>query len=442
MLNSEKIEALLVEPREEQVDNPNEEPGLLTWMVADIVAKLLRCWRTFLLVIFAGATISAIIAIVLPVLYTSTAQLMPPDARAFNNGPGLTSPFAESVAEASLGARLLSEKTPSAIAIGIMSSPMSLDDVINRLDLRRVYKVKLYLAARKQLIANTKFTEDNKTGIISISVEDKDKYRARDIAQAYIDELNRLLNSLSTSTARRERIFLEGRLKGIKESLDNTTQELGQFSSQNATLDPMKQGADTMETAGRLQEQLFAAESTLSALKTTYTSDNILVREAQGKVDSLQRELQKMTGSPGRVDGGGESNGAFPSVRELPLLSVKYYDLYREMTMQEALYESLSRQYETAKVQEAEEIPTVKVLTPPDAAEIKSFPHRKLIVLVGIILVASGYVLWLALGSFWKYADELSPIKIFMTTVMGSARQSWPQRATLKDKKEPAHSPE
>ena len=36
------------------------------------------------------------------------------------------------------------------------------------------------------------------------------------MAQAYVEELNRTLAEVSTSSARRERIFLEGRLQAVK----------------------------------------------------------------------------------------------------------------------------------------------------------------------------------------------------------------------------------
>jgi len=438
MPNSDRSNTLPVEPQEELIDIPSEEPGLLTWMAADMTAKVLRGWRTFLLAIFAGAAIFAIIALLLPNSYASTAELMPPNPAVFDTGAGLASAFNERMAAEDLSGDFLSEKTPGAVAIGIMSSPFCLDAVIDRLNLRSVFGAKLYLQARKILLAETKFNEDKDTGIVSITVVDENKYRARDIAQAYVDELNQLLNSLSTSSARRERIFLEGRLEDIKANLDKTTKALGEFSSQNAALDPTKQGADTMEAAGRIKEQLIIAESDLSALKTAYSNDNVRVHEAQGRIDSLQRELKTMTGSTGQINGGSdEQNGALPSVRELPLLGVKYYDLYREMSMQEAAYESLSKEYEAVKVEEAEEIPSVKVLTPPSVAEMKSFPQRKGIVFDGVIVAASLYLLWLALGSFWKHADELSPIKIFANTVMDSARQSWPHRAVMKDAGEP-----
>ena len=64
---------------------------------------------------------------------------------------------------------------------------------------------------------------------------------------------------------------------------------------------------------------------------------------------------------------GQPSDSLYPSIRKLPLLGVTYADLYRQAKIQEVVLETLTKEYEMAKVQEAKEIPTVKVL---DAANI------------------------------------------------------------------------
>ena len=59
--------------------------------------------------------------------------------------------------------------------------------------------------------------DDRKSGIITVSVRDLNPNMACTIAQSYVLELNRVLNDDTTSSARRERIFLEERVKDIKQ---------------------------------------------------------------------------------------------------------------------------------------------------------------------------------------------------------------------------------
>src|SRR2546430_11457055 len=59
----------------------------------------------------------------------------------------------------------------------------------------------------------------------------------------------------------------------------------------------------------------------------------------------------------------------YPTIRSLPLLGAKYSDFYRRAKIQETVFELLTQQYELAKVQEAKETPSVKVLDPGTVPE-------------------------------------------------------------------------
>jgi capsule polysaccharide export protein KpsE/RkpR len=217
---------------------------------------------------------------------------------------------------------------------------------------------------------------------------------------------------LSTSSARREREFLEQRLKSIKSDLDASSVALSQFSSRNATLNPQSQGQALFESAARLQGEVITAQSELSGLKAMYSDDNVHVREARARVDELQSQLQKIGGEDESVGAGDLKSDQFqPSIRKLPLLGATYADLYRRVTMQENLYETLTKQYELAKVQEAKEIPPIKVLDEPDVPERKSSPHRLTIVLDGILLSVFAGIAWIIARKLWNIIRDFYSAK-------------------------------
>src|SRR5271168_1200595 len=55
-------------------------------------------------------------------------------------------------------------------------------------------------------------------------------------AETTRSDLNSLVTDLSTSAAHRQRVFLEERLKVVKQDLDDASNQLAQFSSRNNTL--------------------------------------------------------------------------------------------------------------------------------------------------------------------------------------------------------------
>ncbi|MGI9101558.1 MAG: Wzz/FepE/Etk N-terminal domain-containing protein [Terriglobales bacterium] len=358
----------------------------------------------------AGLVVALILAFIIPSQYESTARIMPPDPQS-QSTMGIALLAAISGGSGGLGSAgslasgLLGGKTQGSMFMAVLASRTVEDDIINRLDLRRVYGISKYVDTRKKLAGRTTLEEDKKTGVITITVSDRDRNRARDITREYVNELNRLVNQLSTSSARQERIFLESRLKSIKEDLDLSSQQLSQFSSKTATLDVPAQGKAMIDAAAKMQAELIAAESELRGLEQIYAPENVRVRSLKARVNELQDQVRKFRGASDDDRGvGGE--GLYPSVRQLPLLGVTYFNLYRQVKIQEAVYEILTKQYELAKVQEAREIPVVKMLDQPDLAERKSFPPRVAMMILGALLALAGGIAWLAgLNLWWREHD-------------------------------------
>ena len=416
---------------EEENQNIGEDASALPDIpISELWTELWGRRRWLAAVTGIGAALTLGIALLIPNEYTSTAQLMPPDPQSLSSTSMLNAALTGAAAGLpSIAGGLMNQRTPGATSIGILSSRTTLDDLANRFDLRRVYRVKLYVDARKNLLNNTTFTEDKKSGMIVITVTDRDPYRARDIASAYVEELDKLVNSLSTSSARRERIFLEQRLKSIKSELDASSLALSRFSSRNATLDLQKQGEATVEAAGKLQGELIAAQSELSGLKQIYADDNVRVREVRGRIDELQSQLRKMSGEGESTNDADLASGQMlPSIRKLPLLGFTYYDLYRQVTMQETLYEILTKQYELAKVEEAKEIPPIKVLDEPDVPERKSSPHRLIVTLIGMLVTAFAGMVWI-IGN--KISRLVRDTRAANTTPASSSSSSHEQNAAM-----------
>jgi hypothetical protein len=101
----------------------------------------------------------------------------------------------------------------------------------------------------------------------------------------------------------------------------------------------------------------------------------------------------------------------------------------------------LTEQYELAKVEEAKETPSVKVLDPAQVPEKKSFPPRMLIMFLGTSLVFSLSVVWVLGAEHWRGSDPNDPRKILAKEVVATlkARAHWFSRngvgpSAIKDK--------
>jgi capsule polysaccharide export protein KpsE/RkpR len=301
------------------------------------------------------------------------------------------------------------------------------DRIINRFDLRKVYGDKYYVDARRALRKRTSISEDRKSGVISITVTDRDRYRTAQMAQAYVEELDHVVAQVSTSSARRERQFIEQRLVTVKRGLESASQQFSEYASKNTAIDIGVQGKAMLEAAAQLEGERIAAQSELEGLQQIYSNNNVRVRALRARIAELQKQLDKFGGldtNPEITDP--NSQPQFPTIRQLPLLGVRWADLYREAKIQEKVFELLTQQYELAKIQEAKEIPVVSVLDPANVPETKSFPARSAIVILGALLGLAGAAAWVVGSERWRNTDPRNPTKLLVQTVCADLRTAMP----------------
>jgi len=370
-----------------------------------------------------GMLTGTLLAFLIPPRYTSVVRLMPPDGQSSSGMAMLAALSGKTGALGGIAGDLLGVNGSGDLFIGILQSRTVQQRLVQRFDLKRVYWDRLDEDARKDLAAHTGVSEERKSGIITISVEDRRAERATALAQAYVDELNRLSTELSTSAAHRERVFLEQRLKAVKTDLDQAAVDFSQFSSKNTTIDLKEQARAMVEAAAQLQGELIAAESQQKGLEAIYSSSNPRVLAVKARIVELRKQLEKLGGAD---DVSQSDNDLYPSIRQLPLLGVTYSDLYRRTKIQEAVYETLTQQYELAKVQEAKETPSVKVLDDANLPERRSFPPRMTIVLLFACFAFAGGSFWLIVHHRWQQTEALDPRKQFVQEVLHSVHGYMP----------------
>jgi uncharacterized protein involved in exopolysaccharide biosynthesis len=376
--------------------------------------------RTF----FIALAASTIIAFLIPVRYDATTQLMPPDGQSGSSMALLSAVAGRAGGLGAVAGDLLGVKNSGALFVGVLQSRTVQDRLIEQFGLEHVYHKSKIEDTRQALAEHTSISEDRKSGIIAITARDHDPRRAAAIAQAYVTELDRLVAQVSTSSARRERVFLEERLNTVKQDLDNAAQKFSEFASKNTAIDIPAQGKAMVEAAATLQGQLIAAESELRGLEAIYTDQNIRVRALRARVAELRTQLGKIGGDSGAAGALSSKSdpSLYPSIRQLPRLGVTYADLYRHTKIEETVFELLTQQYELAKVQEAKEIPSVKILDAAVVPTKKSFPNRLSLIATGTAFAIVAVCAWLFAKRSWQAIDPQDPGKQFAEEVVSTLR--------------------
>lgn len=396
--------------------------------------------KTLVRVAGIALAVNLIIAFTIPKRYESTARIMPPDSS--SSGTAMLAALAGRTMGGgldglgALAASFLGMRGNSALFVDLLRSGTIADDLITRFDLEKAYHKRYRVDTAKYLARHTSVVDDKKSGVITLTVTDTDPRRARDLAQAYLDELNMLVTRTSTSSAHRERVFIERRLDTVKNDLELAQQALSDFSSTHAAVDIREQTRAMVDAGAKIEGELIATQGELDSLRQIYGDGNVRVRSAEARLADLKAEIAKMGGTSAQLPSDGAANAGktgsdsavdvlYPSLRQLPRLAVPYADLYRTVRVQETVFELLTQQYEIARIQEAKDIPVVSVIDAPGIPEKKSFPPRLLLAVLLTLLVMGLTSAWMLFAYRWSFVEDADPRRRLADAILTDTRAGW-----------------
>src|ERR1700761_9440080 len=284
--------------------------------------------RTLAKVALCALLISTAVAFLIPKQYESTTRMMPPEQQGMGTAmlAALAGKAMPGGALGALAGGMLGMKDNGALFVELLRSGTIQGALADRFDLQKIYRKRYRQDALKKLAHRTDVTQDRKSGVITIVVTDTDRQRARDMAQAYLDQLDSRLIKVNTSAARREREFIEQRLTTVQSDLEKAQVALSDFASKNTTLDVKEQTKAMVEAGAKLQAQLIVAQSEVDSLGEFYGPGNVRLRAANARVGELKRDLQKLAGSSSDTGDETDPSALYPPLRQMPVLAVRWAD--------------------------------------------------------------------------------------------------------------------
>jgi len=356
--------------------------------VLDLLIILSRRKHIILRTTLGVAVLAFGFSLCLPNRYTATASILPPQqvpslAAAMAGQLGALGPMA-ALAQKDLGL-----KNPNDIYVGMLRSRTAEDALIGRFDLLRVYRVKRMSDARRKLENNSSIVL-GKEGFVTISVEDKDRNRAPQIANAYVEQLRQLTQDLAVTEAGQRRIFFERQLQLARNNLADAEQALKQTEQSTGVIQLDGQAKAIIESVVRLRALMAAKEVELHAMRLFSTEENPDVMLGEHKLSGLRTQLallEKQSGGPGDVQ---------VPAGNVPEAGLQYVRKLRDLKYSEAIFDMLAKQSEAARLDEARTAAVIQVLDPAIVPDRKSSPQRTLIVVIVTMLGffgSVGYVL-------------------------------------------------
>jgi uncharacterized protein involved in exopolysaccharide biosynthesis len=323
--------------------------------------------RKKLIIFITGVSVlcTMIISLIIPKTYKSTTTLLPPQKT--KDIYTLPSIIASAGIPFSLGNIFTEGITSSKVFIGILKSRIMAEDVIKKFNLMKVYKVK-DLSSAVEILQNNTIVKTTKEGIIEISVIANSPQLAQAIAKFYVENLDRLNQKLIVTDAKRNRMFIEKRMKETSVALKKAEDALAEFQASNKLISLDKQTVETIEKIANLEGEIIATEIRLGMLKEYATNYHPEFIQLKSKLAHMKKQLAKLQ-YIGKY--------SLPAFSDAPKVGLKLTRLLREVKTQETIYNLLTQQYEQAKIIEARDIPTVVVLDPASLPGKKYKPKIK-----------------------------------------------------------------
>lgn len=372
----------------------------------DIIIAIGEEKRMIFWIVFVCTLLGLGITLSMSNIYTARTTFLPPQ----QNQSGASSALASLGGVASLAGGSLAVKSPDEMYVAFLQSETLQNNVIQQLNLQTEYAQKTLSDTRKMLKANVKITADKKAGLISIDADNKSPAFSAQLANAHVDELRKLLDHLAVTGAQQRRVFFEKLMVKTKEALfiAELASKKAQETSGIISLDA--QTASTIKASAELHAQIALREVQIQAMSSYATSQNSDMQRLLAELAGLRRQLEKLEQGSSHNQNSNKSVDALANLRA-----------FREVKYQEAVLETLIKQYELARIEEAKEGPLVQQLDVATPPEKKSKPSRAIIVIAtalgGLLL---GLVVAFARRSFRRVA--IDPGLIERLKVM---RQAW-----------------
>lgn len=398
--------------------------------------KIIRKRRRMIARLFWGAVLTAmVVTLLMPKIYESSATILPQMESKESIGlSGLLSAAGGTGAAAGMAQGLGISlpgmpATPTDIFAAMLKSRIMADEVIKKFDLMTLYKAKTMADARRVLEENTKITV-SKEKVIKITVEAKNPQLASDIVNFYTTNLDHLNRTINVTKSGQNRRFLEKRLIETKANMVKAEEALKEFQTRNKFVSLTDQARAAIGAAAQVQADISATEVQIQVMKTYLTNDHPEVVGMQSSLVELKKQLSLMEsgkGGQGQLPGD-RTRMVFTSV---PASVLEYGRLLREVKVQEALFTTLTAQYEQAKIAEVRDTPTVQILDSGVPAERKSKPITSLNM---AIAGALALMLGVFLSFFLEYLERMRAAAEESTEPARTFSPSLAYRARVKEK--------
>lgn len=356
--------------------------------ILDLILVLME--RKVFVLVFMGivSTAAIILTLVLPKSYSAKAVILPPATNQMSLPLGSLAGGDAVVSNLMRSLNLFGAGGGTDQLLSILDSRKLADRAIRKFDLETHYKFRGKKYFPEDVIRafhlNLKVKE-NDFGNIEVSFMDKSPDRAYKMANFIVEQLDSINYQIAKEHAGYSRRFFEERLLRIKSDLDTAHNRFAKFKLANNYLDLEKQIESTVDVLAGIETERMSLELEIDQLRSKLGGDNQRLRELIREKGILEKRSKAFL-----TKGDGE---ILVALKSTPTLGIEYAYLFRDVKVQEAIYQFVLQMFEQAKMNEANNVPTVRVLEHAYLPKKRARPKRAIICILiffsGLVVVST-----------------------------------------------------
>jgi len=195
----------------------------------DLALVLVKHKRLIIGTAFLAGLVALILGFIMTPIYRAETHLVPPQLLTVQSSAVLSPGLRSIASQFGFG----NVATPADLITGIVKSRTIIDRIIDKFDLMNYYNAKNRDNARKTLSEVTSAKVDEKSGLITVAVEDKDPALAADITNAFVAELQDMVQNLAITQVSQQRLFLENQLKRTHHNLIQAEEDFQKYQMES-----------------------------------------------------------------------------------------------------------------------------------------------------------------------------------------------------------------
>lgn len=347
----------------------------------DIAIILLKKKKTILINFVFICIVAFVIGIMLDPWFKSTVTFIP---KGSGGGAGLFAMIGEQMSADLVGDLPFSKRQ----YLTILNSGKIRGEMIEKFNLIEHYEIEgKHLVHRAGKMLNSRISveveEEGGLGItdvlsIKISILDKDKQLAADMANYMFDRMEEIALELHHSSYTNLGDYLSDQLNSYDDSLAVAQKALSDFMVEHKVYSIDKQKAMVLEAYGHQKAQIIALDTRLSVLKKEYSNSNPQVKALKKEKSALLSNLKDMETSV--------KKDVFVGLENSINLSEQYAELFLSVEVYGKLKQILLQQLKQARIKGDRDFSGVYLLERAMPALYKAKPKRAFVIL-GIVFV-------------------------------------------------------